>query len=57
MIFESSSMSVKDYSVCAEQMYYGHNKHVMPVVHGRFQAVATRRNNMPAVFFPQRVIL
>ena len=54
---ESSSMPIKDYSVCAKKRYYGGSKQVMPVVYGRFQAVATRRSVMPAVYFPQYVIL
>ena len=32
-------------------------KQVMPVVYGRFQAVAIGRNAMPAVFLLQRIIL
>ena len=54
---ESSSILVKDYSVRAEQTYYGRNKQVMLVVYERFQAVATRHNTMPAVYFMQRVVL
>ena len=50
-------MPIEDYNVRAEQNYYGRNKQVMPVVYGRFQAVATGQNAMPAVFLPQRVIL
>ena len=57
IILERSSMLVVDYSMRAEQKCYGRNKKVTPVVYGRPQAVATRRNAMPTVFFSQRVIL
>ena len=35
---EGSSMLVKEYSVRAKQRYYSHNKQVVPIVYGRFQA-------------------
>ena len=48
---ECSSMPVKGYSVHAELRYYGRNKQIMPVVYGRFQAMATGGNTMLAVYF------
>ena len=57
MIFKNPSMLVEDYSVRAEQRCYRRSKKVTPVVYERLQAVATGHNVMPAVFFPQCVIL
>ena len=54
---ESSSIPIKDYSVRAEQRYYGRSKQVMSVVYGRFQVVAIGSNTMPAVYFSQSVVL
>ena len=40
--------AIKGFSVHAEQKYYGRNKYFMHAVHERYQAVATKRNTMPA---------
>ena len=48
---ERSFMPIKGYNVRTEQRYYGRSKQVVPVVYGRFQAVATGRNTMPTVYF------
>ena len=50
-------MPVKGYSVRAEQWYYNRSKYSMHVVYGRYQAVATGRNTMPAEDFLQHVLL
>ena len=55
--FECSSIPVKGCSVHTKQRYYDRNKYSMHAVYGRYQAVATGRNTMPAEDFLQRVLL
>ena len=48
----SSSMPVEDYSVHAEQKYYGSRTYAMHVVYDKNQAVATGCKTMPAEVYP-----